>query len=569
MKFKESYFLFACVLIILIYLSPYLIWGQNCRIEIGDNLDSNVPWLKVMADNVHHLGWNYDVAPQVMNGIPKMCLGSQLNVIFILYLLFPPFIAYVANLYAMHFIAFAGMVLLLKKIIPKNHEKEYLVIYGTALCFALLDFWPSGGLSIAGQPLLLYAFLNIKGGNFKPWNFAIIMLFPFYSGLVLSGVFLILFLCTWIVHDLLFSKRNHLQFYLALLLLIAFYGIAEYELFKSFLFPSGFVSHRVEFYNPGNSLWGSFIETVKLELYGLSSHANVFQFPMILAVMLSALLLSIKNHSQERLALYYLILISLAFSFLSGFYHWVGIDWIKTRINFVKTFDLSRFSFLLPVTFYLILFYCLLIVLKKMKGRVVIIVLLLFVQIGLEFKRNASDLTLYNKIGTFIVPGKFGFNSFSYRQYYSENLFSTIKNQIGLDPSAYRVVGLGLDPGILLFNGFYTLDAYVANYPLAYKKKFRKIIAGELAKNEAIRKMFDHFGSTCYLYSSEIGTRTSGKIENLKIQNLQLDHDALRGMGCDYLISAVEIKNHKANNLVFWRQFDDPASMWRIYVYKV
>jgi len=132
---------------------------------IGDNLDSNVPWLKVMSDNVHRLGWNYDVAPQVMSGIPKFCLGSQLNILFLLYCLFPPFVAYVANMFLIHAVAFWGMLLLLKYLLPDADTDQKLAIYGTAICFALLDFWsqPEDCRSPA-SPCLLYTIFKDSEG---------------------------------------------------------------------------------------------------------------------------------------------------------------------------------------------------------------------------------------------------------------------------------------------------------------------------------------------------------------------------------------------------------------------
>jgi len=122
--------------------------------------------------------------------------------------------------------------------------------------------------------------------------------------------------------------------------------------------------------------------------------------------------------------------------------------------------------------------------------------------------------------------------------------------------------------GFLLFNGFHTIDAYVNNYPLDYKKTFRKIIARELEKNEVIRSLFDDFGSTCYLFSSEIGARNVNKNEDIKVTGLELNHAALRELDCHYIISAVEIVNHESNHLVYWERFEEPNSPWKIFVYK-
>jgi len=535
---------------------------------IGDNLDSNVPWLKVMSDNVHRLGWNYDVAPQVMSGIPKFCLGSQLNILFLLYCLFPPFVAYVANMFLIHAVAFWGMLLLLKYLLPDADTDQKLAIYGTAICFALLDFWPSGGLSVAGQPLLLYTFLKIRGRNYKPYHLLIIAAFPFYSSLVLVGFFIIIGLLTWAGLDLVRKKKVILRFCFGIALLAAGYAIAEHQLIVQTFFKTDFISHRTESVLIGKSLLASLGEAVKLELFGLSSHADVFQYPVILLAMLAAMFLAWKRLQTEGSRLRFAVLASLILSFLGGFYHWNGLVSMKEKWIVLRTFDFSRFTFLLPVAFYLILFYSILIIRKSIKWPRITIGLILVMQVGFAFKRNASDQTAYAKVQSVLFASKKQSQALSFRQYYSSELFSRIKRKIGLDPSYYKVAGLGIDPGILLFNGFHTIDAYVNNYPLDYKKTFRKIIARELEKNEVIRSLFDDFGSTCYLFSSEIGARNVNKNEDIKVTGLELNHAALRELDCHYIISAVEIVNHESNHLVYWERFEEPNSPWKIFVYK-
>ncbi len=55
------------------------------------------------------------------------------------------------------------------------------IIAGVSLAFALLSFWPFGGLSVAGMPLTLYAFLNIRDGNLQYWNWLFIRGFQIHQ----------------------------------------------------------------------------------------------------------------------------------------------------------------------------------------------------------------------------------------------------------------------------------------------------------------------------------------------------------------------------------------------------
>jgi hypothetical protein len=158
----------------------------------------------------------------------------------------------------------------------------------------------------------------------------------------------------------------------------------------------------------------------------------------------------------------------------------------------------------------------------------------------------------------------------SYRELFSVDLFKQIDDHIGRPKSEYRIASIGIFPGISLYNGFYTLDGYHTNYPLEHKKKFRKIIAGELRKSTQAREHFDDWGGRCYVFVSELqfGNWTNTKNKNVVIQNLDLNTNVFVEMGGEYIISAVEIKNYKANQLDFEKVFEDVNSPWRLYLYR-
>jgi hypothetical protein len=496
----ETSLLLGSAAIILIYLSPYLIWGQDCLIRIGDNLDSNVPWNVLMSRNILEKGWNYDTVSQVMNGIPKVSLGSQLYFGSVLYLFFKPFAAYVINIFLMHFIAFFGMLLLLKKINPNNSKNSLFIIYGTAICFALLDFWPSGGLSVAGLPLILYAFLNIRENKARFPDYLIVLIFPFYSSLVLSGFFILFAFTIWLFLDLVKSKRLNYRGFLMLVVLSGLYLIVEHALALSWFFSDDSVSHRVEFLIHRNSFGKSIQESIQVFLYGMHSHAKVHQFPVILLSIFVSLIIALRKRPTKSRILFTLIITALVLSILSGFYHWVGLAGVKEKYSIINTFDFSRFAWLLPLVFPLLFFYSLQIILKTFPKSIMLITLIFLCQIALEFKRNSNDHSLLEKtISKSDRPNESNY-SLTYRQYYSENLFNTIKRSLPLDQRKSHFLCLGIDPGVLQYNGFNTLDSYQANYPLSYKHEFRKIIEKELIKDEQIRANFDTFGSTCYLF---------------------------------------------------------------------
>ena len=77
----------------------------------------------------------------------------------ILFFLFDPFMAYTINLVIISITAFFGMYMLLDSFFI-NDQKA--IKSGISCLFALLPFWVSGGLTIAGQPFALYSFFRIR-----------------------------------------------------------------------------------------------------------------------------------------------------------------------------------------------------------------------------------------------------------------------------------------------------------------------------------------------------------------------------------------------------------------------
>ena len=91
-----------------------------------------------------------------------------------LYTIFAPMTAYGIGQTIMRFAAFFGMYLLLKNFTSFGLKLPFISV-GTALTFALLPYWPSGMLSIAGLPLALFltiVTLNLTNHCIKGINLA-------------------------------------------------------------------------------------------------------------------------------------------------------------------------------------------------------------------------------------------------------------------------------------------------------------------------------------------------------------------------------------------------------------
>ena len=61
---ERKHFFLASILLIL-YLSPLFILGENAHIRVHDNLDSNIAWYKTLKDSGELFGDIHSVVPQV------------------------------------------------------------------------------------------------------------------------------------------------------------------------------------------------------------------------------------------------------------------------------------------------------------------------------------------------------------------------------------------------------------------------------------------------------------------------------------------------------------------------
>lgn len=161
-------------------------------------------------------------------------------------------------------------------------------------------------------------------------------------------------------------------------------------------------------------------------------------------------------------------------------------------------------------------------------------------------------------------------NSISYVEFYAEEQFSQINEDIGLHQEDYRIINIGFHPAVSQYNGFYTLDGYLNNYPVEYKHKFRNIIAYELEKNEILKEYFDNWGSRCYTYVAELGKGSMWtKDKNKTIYNLELNVTALHEMNCQFVFASVRIMNFVETGLDLFNTYENELSAWRIFVYRV
>lgn len=546
--------LWLAIFILILYLSPMYILGGDMHIRVHDNLDSNIAWYKVLNDNGYLFSSMHATIPQIINGLPRDAFGTEFSGIQWLYAFFSPVVAYTWSQTITRVFAFLGMYLLLKRHFVKSDD-AYLIRIGAALAFALTPFWPSGMLSTLGQPLALWAFLTIRErkGTWKEW--LTLILIPFYSSLVLGFFFFLAAMGLLWLRDLIVKRDGNGRFFGAIVMMTGVYFAIEYRLLLSLVLSSEPTS-RDEFRISTQSFWHSLRLALKNYLIG---HNHVMTVHTLVIVPLSfiALWFVMKKglwHKEKRYVQLFVlnIVLSLWYAF------WFNGAWepLKENINLLRTFNFARFHFLRPMIIYM-MFAVGAFILWKLGDRWKKVVKVgLILQILVLFCFNPE--IYYREAGT---P--------SFNQFYAEEQFNEIAQAIGKPQSSYRVASIGIHPSIAQYNGFYTLDTYNNYYPLSYKREFRKIISKELDKSPLLEGYFDGWGNRCYIFVSELGKHYSfTKTSKKKIKHLDLNMDAFKKLGGQYIFSAVPILNADQTGLRFIKAFHNKDSAWIIYLYE-
>ncbi|PAV30905.1 hypothetical protein CIL05_04105 [Virgibacillus profundi] len=555
-NFMKSKFILIGCLILIGYLLPYYILGEDTHIRVHDNLDSNIVWYKLLVESGQIFSLTDAALPNVINGLPRSALASGLDAMVWLYLLFEPMTAYTIGQTVMRFTAFFGMYLLLKRFIIRVRVPDWVSV-GVALGFAMLPFWPSGMLSIAGLPLALYIFLTIrKDGRKTPKRYWVLLfVFPFLSNFILTMVFFLGVMGIFWLVDWIRLKRVNWPFFIAIASMTVIYLIKNYLLIFSMFFDEGFTSHRSENSLGHKDLPGT-IELFIHNFFNGHTHDLAVHSMIIIPVIGMAFLVAAYRNIRPKLLLS-LFIFNVLLSLWYAFWYWEGWRVVKDNFMIANTFNFSRIHFFDPAIWYICFALALAVLWKHLRFGKVLVACLILLQYGMLFVLNEESK--YSEIGT---P--------TFKEFYSEELFSEIEDYIGMEQSDYRVVSIGIHPTIAQYNGFYTLDTYNNSFPLEYKHQFREIIAPELEKNPELKSYFDTWGGRLYMYVGQLGknylfTKNSDEV----IEALDINTEALQDLGGDYIFSALPIENYDDNGLDFEESFEKEGLPWEIWVYRV
>ncbi|MEM7367615.1 MAG: DUF6044 family protein [Bacteroidota bacterium] len=554
--------------LVFLYLSPYLLGPEVIRVSFHDNLDGMIPSFQFLANSNVWFASNSEVVSGFLHSLPRATLGSEFNVILWLFAMFPPYWAYAINMILIHVVAFGGTYLLLRTHLLKQAAVHSIGLL--ALFFGLLPFWPSGGLSIAGQPLVVYAVLNLIHRKQERASLLILFLYPFYSHFFWAGIFFFGLLILVLGYSARKAPLPRL-----LLSAIGVMGIlhimVEYRLFLAMFF-NDFHFHREAFQLQILDSWREvislFVDHLKNGYYqSLSLHFG----PMLVIFLLSIIPLQRKLSNTQVRILGLMGLLLLCSGMYAMYQSFLFVP-IKESISLINTFDIGRTYTLYPILWLFIGALATRSLMGQNNWIKGVLLSALLLQTLYSFTASYEVKWTYleptkNLIKTIIGKGIPSELPPTFNGFYCVDNFERIRDIIGDQPKGTFTGSIGFHPAVSLFNGFNTIDGYIVLYPLAYKNTFRTIIAEELAKSQEIQAYFDDWGSRCYLFSAEVGKNVN-LLSIPQIQDLALSVDALRQLGVSYLFSAVPIE-HLPAGIHFLDKVDEANQAHPIYIFMI
>jgi hypothetical protein len=134
-------------------------------------------------------------------------------------------------------------------------------------------------------------------------------------------------------------------------------------------------------------------------------------------------------------------------------------------------------------------------------------------------------------------------------EYFRSDDYNEAKKALGLDTKETKVLSFGLDPMIAVMNGLSSLDGYVYNYPLYYKRIFREIISVDASLTNGSLEYFDTWGSRLYIFDRGVAAT-----------DLRINWCASVKLGAEYLFSSKNLSGaselsevFKGHNLIVYR----------------
>jgi hypothetical protein len=453
---------------------------------IHDNMDGTIPLLVFLGNSEAYFASGQTIVDGVMGGVPRATLPSAWNFLSLSFYIFPPLFAYVFHYAIQHLIAFFGMRTFIQSFISKDKK----ILNGVALAFAFLPFFPGASMTVAGLPILAWALVGIFKKQNTVYHWLIVILFPFFSSLPIGNMF---GFPTLFLLSLLGVFYNHwnlsFRIFLPFIVLSIFTIVSEYQLIELIL--SGFESNRVsEIASQSKLNFKGVIGTTILGFLFGHYHFHSLHILVFISAFFLGIYLIVKRKLNDLLSILVVPFLILFFCFMTIYIPYSGILG-NVQINI-------RFWAIFPFLWYGLFAFVLRVIKIGQISKLLILSQVLwtmFLVFPNDYYGSKDAENVFAQ--TFIKSSQNEYSTFE--NYYKIADFTKISQNFP-EIKKSNIVCLGFVPGIALFNGYKTYDAYLNIYPLEKWKNWKTINSEEYK----LSKEMDFFSNKAFLFSNEL-----------------------------------------------------------------
>ena len=561
-----------------------LLKGDRLYVQINDNLDSNIPLLKMFRDNNC---WIDRTTPiPMLGGVSRDILNCSYTLNYLIYWFFDTKFAYWLNYVAaiaLSGVGFYCLGLSCRKISGRDISPNLFCMGG--ILYVFIGIWPSAIIGFSLIPWWAFLVLEIYRTN-KLWLALFFIVLEYNISGPLIGIFLFFYTFLFCILASVRDRKFNNTVFCAFGIIIVIFMVYNYN-FMFNVMNGGWTIKSLA--SSDGYVYNDSIQTCIENLFDIFLlknrslyHSGVctLKYVALPVVLVFFLLINLEREKmkagKEFLIIYDLLVAALLLNACGMAFDKCYI--FRKLVPFASGFSFARFMWLSPF----VIMLCCLMVFHYLCGRglwkcALIIIIAIPVSIMLDADVTWGSLT-YNLVG---VNYKVNIRHASFEKqvrwddYYAQDLFGKIKSDIGYEGE--WSVAYGFEPSILQYNGFKTLDGYYSNYSTEYKVKWEEMIMPVLLENpDALEYWQVSNGQRAYIYSTEwlfpdYKTDYEGiaDYEGIGETDMLIHPEILEELGGEYVLSNVPIKNADELGFDYLGTWSDESTVYRINVYRV
>ena len=553
---------FLVIFFFLLFILPFIIFGEDSVITIHDNLDDSVPRFHYIHQ--HHLFLSFDKKLPVLDNLSTLFFNREgFSLYNVIYCLLPTYTGYVVNHALCILIGFFSMFMM-QRLIFKNDNK--IVITLTSLAYALLPALSVYKMGVATIPFAFVIFYKLLTTKEKKW-LALSLLYPFFSELSAIGLFVCGF---WLLAIIFFTIKDR-KLNWRIISGLALIGVG-FCMTNSRLIYMRFVVHEPlnrDFFTVAPA---PFVKSFITFFFNGYYHAYTIQNRLLDWVVLitSGVIFykSLKNKEENKGIYKFVLIVCLSIGFFCALVAALSDAKIMDKIiavilppfegvSFTRIYTIARVSWYVAFTASLLYMAAN----KKLEGAAYALGIL---QILIVFMGNQA---FYADSEPTWRKHTIGSDDITWREFYSEKQFEQIKEKI--DYSGEPVCAVGYHPGVLLYNDFNTIDGYISVFPHEQQLRWHNLLKPEFDRNPEDMRYFDSWGGRRYVYNKDLRFEPTREKYHEPL-DLYIDMNILRNeYHCKYILSRAELSNASELGLKYRGTFDLPESIYVIWVYEV